>query len=79
MTTLIMTPLPEEFDFFIQGIQARGVHYTGCFSGCDCRGAMAVARECAGAARASRLTGVPHVAVRGITDSADHDAPGSFE
>jgi adenosylhomocysteine nucleosidase len=42
-------------------------------------GAMAVAWEGAGAARACRLTGVPHVEVRGITDSADHDAPGSFE
>lgn len=42
-------------------------------------GALAVAWEGAGAARAAGLTGVPVLEIRGITDSANHDAPGDFE
>ena len=42
-------------------------------------GALAVAWEGAGGARACALTGVPFVEVRGVTDSADHDAAADFE
>ena len=41
--------------------------------------ALAVAWEGAGGARACALTGVPFVEVRGVTDSADHDAAANFE
>lgn len=42
-------------------------------------GAAAVAWEGAGGARACALTGTPFVEVRGVTDSADHDAAADFE
>jgi adenosylhomocysteine nucleosidase len=42
-------------------------------------GAIAVAWEGAGAARASKLTAVPFVEIRGITDTANHTAPADFE
>jgi len=42
-------------------------------------GALAVAWEGAGAARAAGLTETPVLEIRGITDSANHDAPGDFE
>ncbi len=42
-------------------------------------GALTVAWEGAGAARAAGLTGIPVLEIRGITDSANHDAPGDFE
>jgi len=41
-------------------------------------GAMAVAWEGAGGARAARLHGVPFLEIRAITDSADSDAPRAF-
>ena len=37
-------------------------------------GALAVAWEGAGGARAAAFSGVPYVEVRGISDTADHDA-----
>ena len=40
---------------------------------------MAVAWEGAGAVRAAGLTSVPVLGIRGMTDSANHDAPGDFE
>jgi adenosylhomocysteine nucleosidase len=42
-------------------------------------GALAVAWEGAGGARACALTGTPFIEVRGVTDSADHDASMDFE
>ena len=42
-------------------------------------GALAVAWEGAGGARACRFGGVPFVEIRGITDSADSDAASDFE
>lgn len=42
-------------------------------------GAIAVAWEGVGGARACKLSNTPFVEVRGITDTADHDAPASFE
>ena len=41
-------------------------------------GALAVAWEGAGGARACALTGTPYLEVRGVTDRADPDAPGHF-
>lgn len=41
--------------------------------------ADAVAWEGAGGARASLFSGVPFVELRGITDTANHDAPADFE
>jgi adenosylhomocysteine nucleosidase len=42
-------------------------------------GAIAVAWEGAGGARACRFSEVPYVEIRGITDAADPDAPGNFK
>lgn len=42
-------------------------------------GGIAVAWEGAGGARACLFSGVPFVEIRGITDSADEDAPSDFE
>ncbi len=42
-------------------------------------GALAVAWEGAGVARACRFSGFPYLEIRGITDTADHDAPAVFE
>ena len=42
-------------------------------------GALAVAWEGAGGARACRFSGVPFVEIRGVTDSADSDAASDFE
>ena len=42
-------------------------------------GALAVAWEGAGGARACALTGIPFIELRGVTDSADHDASADFE
>jgi adenosylhomocysteine nucleosidase len=42
-------------------------------------GALAVAWEGAGGARACAFNDVPFVEIRGITDAADHDAPAAFE
>jgi adenosylhomocysteine nucleosidase len=42
-------------------------------------GAIAVAWEGAGAARACMLTGTPWLEIRAVTDTADHTAPGDFE
>jgi adenosylhomocysteine nucleosidase len=42
-------------------------------------GAIAVAWEGAGGARACRFSGVPFLEIRGITDSAGHSAPTDFE
>jgi adenosylhomocysteine nucleosidase len=42
-------------------------------------GAVAVAWEGAGVARACNLTNVPHIEMRGITDTANHTAPADFE
>jgi adenosylhomocysteine nucleosidase len=41
-------------------------------------GALAVAWEGAGGARACRFSGVPFVEIRGITDNADHSAAADF-
>lgn len=41
-------------------------------------GALAVAWEGAGSARACALTGIPFVEIRGVTDSANTDAPSDF-
>jgi adenosylhomocysteine nucleosidase len=45
----------------------------------EATGAMAVAWEGAGAARACTFTDVPFLELRGITDTANHDAPADFE
>lgn len=42
-------------------------------------GAIAVAWEGVGGARACRFSQTPFVELRGITDTADHDAPAAFE
>jgi adenosylhomocysteine nucleosidase len=42
-------------------------------------GAIAVAWEGVGTARACNLTNVPHIEIRGITDTANHTAPADFE
>jgi adenosylhomocysteine nucleosidase len=42
-------------------------------------GALAVAWEGAGGARACAFSAVPFVEMRGVTDAADHDAPADFE
>jgi adenosylhomocysteine nucleosidase len=42
-------------------------------------GALAVAWEGAGGARACAFSGVPYLEVRGVTDGADHTAPADFE
>jgi adenosylhomocysteine nucleosidase len=42
-------------------------------------GALAVAWEGAGGARACRFSGVPFVEIRGVTDAADRHAPSDFE
>ena len=42
-------------------------------------GALAVAWEGAGGARAARFMGIPYVEIRGLTDVADHDAPAVFD
>lgn len=42
-------------------------------------GAIAVAWEGAGVARACRFSRTPFLEIRGITDTADHSAPGDFE
>jgi adenosylhomocysteine nucleosidase len=42
-------------------------------------GAVAIAWEGAGGARASRFSGVPYVEVRVISDAADHKAPKDFD
>ncbi len=46
---------------------------------CDRTGAIAVAWEGAGGARACALSETPFVELRGVTDTADHDAPAEFE
>jgi adenosylhomocysteine nucleosidase len=45
----------------------------------EATGALAVAWEGAGGAKACRFNGVPFVEIRGITDAADHTAPSDFE
>ena len=42
-------------------------------------GALAVAWEGAGGARASCFMGIPHLEIRGLTDIADNDAPIVFD
>jgi adenosylhomocysteine nucleosidase len=42
-------------------------------------GALAVAWEGAGGARASRFMGIPYLEIRGLTDVADNDAPIVFD
>jgi adenosylhomocysteine nucleosidase len=42
-------------------------------------GALAVAWEGAGGARACAFSGVPYVEIRGVTDAANHAAPADFE
>ena len=42
-------------------------------------GALAVAWEGAGGARASRFMGIPYLEIRGLTDVADNDAPVVFD
>lgn len=42
-------------------------------------GALAVAWEGAGGARACHFSGIPFVEIRGITDRADSDAASDFE
>lgn len=42
-------------------------------------GALAVAWEGAGVARACRFSHIPYLEIRGITDTADQDAPAVFE
>ncbi|MBI3764138.1 MAG: 5'-methylthioadenosine/S-adenosylhomocysteine nucleosidase [Chloroflexi bacterium] len=42
-------------------------------------GALAVAWEGAGGARACAFSGVPFVEIRGVTDAADRNAPSDFE
>jgi adenosylhomocysteine nucleosidase len=42
-------------------------------------GALAVAWEGAGGARACAFSNVPYVEMRGVTDAANHDAPADFE
>lgn len=42
-------------------------------------GALAVAWEGAGGARAAQFSGVPFLEIRGISDGAGSDAPGEFE
>lgn len=42
-------------------------------------GALAVAWEGAGGARASKFSHTPYIELRGITDAANHEAPSSFE
>ena len=42
-------------------------------------GALAVAWEGAGGARACAFSGVPFVEIRGVTDAANHAAPADFE
>lgn len=42
-------------------------------------GAIAVAWEGAGGARACAFSNVPFVEIRGLTDAADHDAPTDFD
>jgi adenosylhomocysteine nucleosidase len=41
--------------------------------------ALAVAWEGAGGARATRFMGIPYLEIRGLTDSADNDAPVIFD
>jgi adenosylhomocysteine nucleosidase len=42
-------------------------------------GALAVAWEGAGGARACAFSNVPFVEIRGVTDAADHDAPADYD
>ena len=42
-------------------------------------GALAVAWEGAGGAKACAFSGVPFVEIRGVTDTADHNAASDFE
>jgi adenosylhomocysteine nucleosidase len=42
-------------------------------------GALAVAWEGAGGARACLFSGVPYIEIRGVTDAANHAAPADFE
>jgi len=42
-------------------------------------GALAVAWEGAGGARACKFSGIPYLVIRGITDAANHEAAASFE
>ena len=42
-------------------------------------GALAVAWEGAGGARACAFSGIPYVEIRGVTDAANHAAPADFE
>ncbi len=42
-------------------------------------GAVAVAWEGAGGARACLFSGTPFVEIRGVTDNANHTAPADFE
>jgi adenosylhomocysteine nucleosidase len=42
-------------------------------------GALAVAWEGAGGARAAKFSGVPYLEIRGVTDAANHEAAASFE
>jgi adenosylhomocysteine nucleosidase len=42
-------------------------------------GALAVAWEGAGGARACAFSNVPFIEIRGITDAANHDAPADYD
>ena len=42
-------------------------------------GAIAIAWEGAGGARASQFSGVPYLELRVISDAADHEAPKDFD
>ena len=42
-------------------------------------GALAVAWEGAGGARACAFSGIPFIEIRGVTDTADHNAASDFE
>jgi adenosylhomocysteine nucleosidase len=76
MKRLIVVPTPRECDFFLQSFTAFGFqrrreirHLTG---------ALAVAWEGGGGARACHFSGVPFIEIRGISDQADSQAASHF-
>jgi|SRR5665213_422124 len=81
----------KSLDKLRRGIWNFGVHFGTLASGDEdiidetraaeirhLTGAMAVAWEGAGGARACRLHGVPFIEIRAVTDSADSEAPRAF-
>lgn len=92
MRVLLVTPLPEEEAFMRQALKLSNYNIEECFIGrlpaahipdlnltLAVGGALAVAWEGAGGARACVFSGLPFLEIRGITDSADHRAPVEFE